>query len=159
MTSAHTEGTQGLTASAISRTGTPINGRRPLQDSDMVLYRGFHVSVSYALGKGILQRDAGGNVVESSARPSQAPEVAGSADAEQDTAAGAETSEDDFTADDATEEAMSAITSAPSASAALDELTSSGTLSVASIGKLAADLGVSPEDASARVSQAIEGMR
>ncbi|WP_210240265.1 hypothetical protein, partial [Amaricoccus solimangrovi] len=31
--------------------------------------------------------------------------------------------------------------------------------SVASIGKLAADLGVSPEDASARVSQAIEGMR
>lgn len=77
MTEAHTTGSEGVFASATSRTGSPINGSRVLREDDRVMWRGMQITVGSALGCGLLVRDAGGIIREprgagsSTARPTE----------------------------------------------------------------------------------------
>lgn len=162
-----------ILATAKTTSGAPVMGRRPVSMEDVVTVNGMDMSVSFAVARGFLTRDAAGNI----SRPfAEASREAPSAPVEARVEAPANTREDarqaapdepgngaeepsEFVADEATEATMTALCAAPSAASVVYELTERGELSEGLVAKLASDLRVSPAEASTQLTQAIEGLR
>lgn len=158
-----------ILAAAKTSSGAPVMGRRPVSMADVVTVNGMGMSVSFAVARGFLTRDAAGNISrpfaeasrEAPSAPVEAPaktrEDARQAAPDEPGNGGEEPS--GFVADEEAEATMTALCAAPSAASVVYELTERGELSEGLVAKLASDLRVSPAEASTQLTQAIEGLR